>query len=219
MAKRLFDLCIAVIALVALSPVLVVAALAVRLSSAGPILYRATRVGSEGRPFVMYKFRTMEKGGGGPAISARNDARVFPVGALLRKLKVDELPQLLNVVLGDMSLVGPRPEDATIVKHHYTPLQLETLNVRPGLASPGSIYNYTHGEKLLEADSVENVYVEKLLPTKLALDLVYVKEQSFLYDLTIIWRTIVTILSILVGVTEFPEPPELYKARSVYGFI
>lgn len=219
MAKRLFDAALAGVAIVVLSPLLLVVAVGIRLSSPGPVFYRAKRVGLAGRPFVMYKFRTMEHGSGGPAISAKDDSRVFPLGAVLRKLKIDELPQLLNVLLGDMSLVGPRPEDEAIVAAHYTPLQRETLEVRPGLASPGSIYNYTHGEDLLHQGAAEDAYVEQLLPTKLALDLVYVRERSFLYDLAIIWRTMVTILSILVGVKEFAAPAELHRARTVYGFI
>ena len=114
---------------------------------------------------------------------------------------------------------GVEITDPAIVAAYYTELQRETLTVRPGLASPGSIYNYTHGEKLLEEGSAEEAYVQRLLPVKLALDLVYVREQSFAYDLAIVWRTVITIASILVGVEAFPEPSELQRARSVYGFV
>jgi len=218
-AKRLFDLTVACTALVVLAPVLLVVAFGIRLSSPGPVLYRAERVGLGGRRFTMFKFRSMQHGGAGSPISARGDSRVFPFGAIIRKAKLDELPQLLNVVLGDMSIVGPRPEDPAIVEAHYTPEQRETLDVLPGLASPGSIYNYTHGEKLLAEGEAETAYVERLLPVKLALDLVYVRERSLAYDLSIVWRTAVTIVKILAGVDEFPEPAELHKARSDYAFI
>lgn len=219
MAKRLFDLTVAGTALVVLAPLLLLIALGIRLSSPGPVLFRAERVGLGGRPFTMYKFRSMRHGGSGSVISARDDQRVFAFGALLRKAKLDELPQLLNVVRGDMSIVGPRPEDPAIVSKHYTTEQRETLEVLPGLASPGSIYNYTHGEKLLAEGVAETAYVESLLPVKLALDMVYVRERSFVYDLEIVGRTVVTILKILAGTEEFPEPVELTKARSEYAFI
>lgn len=219
MAKRLFDVTLSGASLVVLSPLLALIALGIVLSSSGPVLYRAQRSGRGGTPFTMYKFRTMQVGGQGSRISAQGDSRVFPFGQLLRRLKLDELPQLLNVIRGEMSLVGPRPEDPTIVAEHYTQEQRETLSVLPGLASPGSIYNYTHGEKLLADGEAETAYVESLLPVKLALDLVYVRERSFGYDLEIIMRTIVVIVRILAGTRDFPEPVEMSKARRKYALI
>ena len=219
MVKRLLDLVLSAAALIVLLPLLLAAALAVRLSSEGPVFYRAQRVGMGGRPFTMLKFRTMHVHHGGQVITAQHDPRVFPVGAALRKLKVDELPQLLNVQKGDMSVVGPRPEDRSIVEQHYTDLQRETRNVRPGLSCPGSLYNYTHGEKLLDTDDPELAYVERLMPVKLALDLVYVREASLAYDLEIILRTLAVGAQIILGKEEFPEPPEMAKAREVYGFL
>jgi lipopolysaccharide/colanic/teichoic acid biosynthesis glycosyltransferase len=127
-------------------------------------------------------------------------------------LKIDELPQLINVLKGEMAIVGPRPEDPRIVDEYYTREHLETLSVLPGLASPGSIYNYTHGERLLSADNTEQQYVEQLMPVKLALDIVYVREASFVYDLKIILRTIGVILAIALGKREFADPPEMIKA-------
>jgi len=163
----------------------------------------------------MHKFRTMRvsRGGNAAAITGPLDPRVFPVGALLRRLKLDELPQLFDVLRGKMSLVGPRPEDPRIVRDHYRPQDHETLRVLPGLASPGSIYNYTHGEAILARGDAEQVYAEKLLPVKLALETVYVGEASFLYDLRILLRTAAVILLIAAGKRHFPDPPEMAKAR------
>ena len=218
-AKRSLDIVLSAAALIVLLPVLLAAAVAVRLSSEGPVFYRAKRVGVGGRPFTMLKFRTMHVNHGGHVITAQNDPRVFPVGAVLRKTKIDELPQLLNVLVGQMSIVGPRPEDPKIVDEHYTDLQRETLNVRPGLSSPGSLYYYAHGEQLLNTDDPERAYVERLLSVKLALDLVYVREASLAYDVNVILRTIVVLVQIVLGKDDFPEPPEMARAREVYGFL
>lgn len=218
MGKRLFDLAVATLGLVATSPLLLLAMALVPLASPGPAIYRARRAGRGGVPFTMYKLRTMHVGVPGGPITGRDDPRVFPLGRLLRVTKLDELPQLVNVIRGEMSIVGPRPEDPDVVADSYTPLQMETLSVRPGLASPGSIYNYTHGERELAGD-VADVYARELLPVKLALDLVYVREASLLYDLRVIARTAWVILARLAGRGEFPPPDELARAREVYGFL
>ena len=219
MVKRLLDIALSFIVLLAFSPLFLVVAIAIRLASPGSVLYRARRVGQHGRSFTMYKFRTMHQYGAGAPITAHQDPRIFPLGVWLRRLKIDELPQLFNVLKGEMSLVGPRPEDPAIVAAHYTPQQWETLHVRPGLASPGSLYNYTHGEKLLAHEATQTVYVEQLLPIKLALDLVYVREASLRYDLTIMGRTLIVILEIFLGKQYFAEPSELQKAKQVYAFL
>lgn len=219
MAKRLLDIALSFIALLAFSPLFLFVAVAIRLASPGPVLYQARRVGRHGRSFTMYKFRTMHQHLTGDPITAYRDQRIFPVGAWLRRLKIDELPQLINVLKGEMSLVGPRPEDPAIVTKHYTPQQWETLHVRPGLASPGSLYNYTHGEKLLTSSEAQMLYVEQLLPIKLALDLVYVREASLRYDLMIMGRTLIVILEILLGKQHFAEPAEMQKAKQVYAFL
>ena len=213
MAKRIFDVVMSVLALVLLSPLLLVAAIGVRLSSPGPVLYRARRVGRGGELFTMHKFRTMhvDQGPRASAITGPEDTRVFFFGSLLRRLKIDELPQLYDVLRGKMSVVGPRPEDPRIVREHYRPEDMETLNVLPGLASPGSIYNYTHGDDILAQGDAEEMYAHKLLPIKLALEIVYVREGSFLYDLAIILRTIVVILLVACGKRRFANPPEMRK--------
>jgi len=236
-ARRCVDISVALGALIATSPVMLAAAIGIKLTSAGPVLYRARRIARDrrrmdaaaaersspihedrrsaqwrGREFVMYKFRTMHvsaSGSAGVPITASADARVFPFGSFLRATKIDELPQLFNILRGDMALVGPRPEDPTIVREYYTPLDRSTLQVAPGLTSPGSIYYYTHGEQLLEGNAVVNLYVEALMPQKLALDRVYMRHASVLYDLRVIARTCFVIVARALGSTRFPEPPEL----------
>ena len=215
MARRLIDVALAALALVIVAPVLLLAAVGIRWSSPGPILYRADRVGRHRTRFTMYKLRTMRVNHDGQqsVITAQHDPRVFPFGNLLRRSKVDELPQLFNVLRGEMAIVGPRPAAPSIVEQHYTALEYETLDARPGLASPGSIYNYTHGEQVLAGDDPEKDYVERLLRLKLALDVVYVRRASVLYDVAIIGRTLWVILSMLAGRRRFPDPPEMADAR------
>ena len=216
MAKRAFDLFAALLLLILAAPVLALAALGIRLTSPGPIFYRARRVGRGGEPFTMLKFRTMhvDQGQGASVITSADDPRVFAFGRLLRQTKLDELPQLLHVLSGEMSMVGPRPEDPKIVAEHYTDAYRETLRVRPGLASPGSIYNYTHGDALLASADTESAYVERLLPPKMALERVYARDASLLYDLRVVLRTAAVILAIALGKREFDEPPEMAAARA-----
>ncbi len=216
MVKRLFDIIASLTALVVLSPVFLITAVGICLSDGRPIFFLARRVGLNGELFTMHKFRTMRAGSGTAAsiISSSDDSRVFPFGKLLRRLKIDELPQLYDVLRGTMSIVGPRPEDPAIVRDHYAPEHMETLTVRPGLASPGSIYNYTHGEKLIGQESPERDYVERLLPVKLALEQVYVRNASFSYDLRVIFRTIWVIARIACGKAG-GDPPEMAKIDRV----
>src|SRR2546428_13243678 len=147
------------------------------------------------------------------ASAGAHSRRVFPFGAWLRAVKLDELPQLWNVLRGEMALVGPRPEDPAIVTRLYTALGLETLAVRPGLASPGSIYSSTHGAALLVGPDPEAAYAARLLPVKLALDVVYVRHASLAYDARIVGRTLWVIVTTLVGRRHFLDPPELAEAR------
>lgn len=213
--KRLFDILMSMLVLFLASPLLLLVFIGIKIQSPGPVLYISKRVGYNGKIFKMYKFRTMhiEHGDISSVITSKDDPRVFGLGCWLRKLKIDEIPQLINVLKGEMSIVGPRPEDPWIVEKKYAPQHYETLSILPGLASPGSIYNYTHGEKLLEAGNTEDIYIRKLLPVKLALDIVYVRKRSFIYDLKIIWRTIAVIWLIFWGKRMFNDPPELREAR------
>jgi len=211
MMKRLFDALLALCALVAVSPLLLVAAVGIRLTTKGPILYRARRTGYRGREFTLYKLRTMRVDASSTAgpITARNDSRVFPFGAWLRATKVDELPQLVNVLRGEMAIVGPRPEAPEMVRRYYTTDDLETLQVLPGLTSPGSLYYYTHCESALASDDVTRLYAEQLLPRKLAMDRVYIANATFLYDVRVMLRTIAVIAARGLGRRQFPEPPEM----------
>lgn len=190
--KRAFDVVVATGLLLLTGPLWVLAAIAVKLTSRGPVLYRASRVGQYGRPFTLLKFRTMsiDAAAKGPGITATRDPRVTGVGALLRRFKIDELPQLLNVLRGDMSLVGPRPEDPRYVSS-YTPEQRLVLDVRPGITSPAAVA-YRDEERLIEAtDDVETVYLKQILPAKLTLDLDYVRRHSLWLDVVVIAKTIV----------------------------
>ncbi|PYO79103.1 MAG: sugar transferase [Gemmatimonadetes bacterium] len=215
MVRRLVDALLAGLALVVTAPLLALAAVGIRRASPGPVLYRAERVGRGGRPFIMYKLRTMHSRRRSDAsrITGAHDPRVFPLGAWLRAVKLDELPQLINVLKGEMAIVGPRPEDPAIVARHYDALGRETLTVRPGLASPGSIYSSTHGDALLTGTDPEAAYAERLLPVKLALDVVYVRHASLAYDARIVGRTLWVIVATLAGRRRFADPPELAEAR------
>lgn len=215
MAKQAIEITVAAVLSLLLSPLFLIAALGIHFSSSGPVLYRSKRVGRNGEIFVMHKFRTMhvDHGAHSSVITGSRDPRVFWFGALLRKLKIDELPQLFDVLRGKMSLVGPRPEDPRIVELHYTDEYRKTLSVRPGLASPGSIFNYTHGEELLAGDDPEASYVERLLPLKMALELVYLQRASLWYDLRVVLRTLYVIAAITLGKRQFREPPEAVIAR------
>jgi lipopolysaccharide/colanic/teichoic acid biosynthesis glycosyltransferase len=217
MVARVVGVLVALTALLALIPVFAFAAVGIWLSSPGPVFFRANRVGLNGRMFCMYKFRTMRvaREPGGSTITAKGDPRVFAFGSWLRRLQIDELPQLFNIVKGDMAIVGPRPEDPRIVRSAYAAPHLETLQVLPGLTSPGTLYYYMHGEQRIDVGAPERYYVEHLLPTKLALDRAYVREASALYDLQLVLRTIWTIVLMAMGVTTFREPPELAKARDL----
>lgn len=220
MVKRLFDVIFATLAILLLAPVFLAAAVAIRITSPGPVLYQARRTGRGGADFVMYKFRTMHVvQNSHSVITGSNDARVFPAGRILRATKIDELPQLFNVLLGHMSIVGPRPEDPAIVAKHYGPLGHETLSVRPGLASYGSLYNYTHGQSLLDDSDPETSYVNQLLPIKLALEVVYIRNGSLASDLRIIARTLITIAFIAAGKRNFSEPVEMQAAQQLLNSV
>ena len=220
MAKRLFDMAAAIIGLLLLSPVFLLAFVGIKATSSGPAIYRARRMGQHGVVFVMHKFRTMHVANQqASVITGVADKRVFGFGRLLRATKIDELPQLYDVLTGTMSIVGPRPEDPKIVEQHYNQLARETLNVAPGLASPGSIYNYTHGHLYLRDADPEGSYVRQLLPMKLALELVYLRRQSFTGDLHVIARTAITIVRIALGQRRFAEPPEMAEAQQLESML
>ena len=189
MTKRLFDLCGAALGLLGSLPLLLVVAIAVKLDSAGPVLFTPVRVGRGRRPFRVFKFRSMfADSDKGSAITSGVDPRVTRVGRIIRPLRIDELPQLLNVLVGNMSLVGPRPEAPSIVER-YTAEQREVLEVRPGITGPTQLDSLDEAARLPADAEPTEYYVRHLLPDKLAGDLHYVKTRTFAGDIRILLRT------------------------------
>jgi len=193
-ARRLVDIIAATVGLLILSPFLLLIVVAIKLDSAGPLFYRAQRIGKEGAGFKLFKFRTMvvDADKHGPGITTAGDNRVTRVGRFLRRTKLDEFPQLINVLRGDMSLVGPRPEDPRYVAL-YTPAQRRVLHVRPGITSAASL-TYRHEEQLLSGTDWETVYRTQVMPRKLAIDLEYLAKRTLFSDLNLILRTVFAML-------------------------
>lgn len=196
MLKRLFDMVLSAIGLIILSPILLMIAILIKKEDGGPVFYRGVRVGLHGKPFKIFKFRTMVVDAekiGGPS-TADDDPRITRIGKIIRKYKLDELPQLINVFKGEMSFVGPRPE----VQHYvnmFTEEEKAILDVRPGITDWASLWNPDEGAVLAGSPDPEKAYMEKIRPTKLRLQLKYVRERTFLTDLKII---ILTILSVVI---------------------
>jgi len=187
--KRFFDIVCALLGVIVLSPVLLAVALIIMVTSPGPVFYRGVRTGRFGKPFRIFKFRSMvvdaEKG---PGSTAQQDARITPIGHVIRRYKLDELPQLLNVLIGDMSLVGPRPELPRYTEQ-YTGEELLILSVRPGVTDYSSIHFIQLGD-VLGTDDPDRAFEEKVLPMKNRLRVQYVKDRSFWLDLRLIFRTV-----------------------------
>jgi len=192
--RRLFDILMAGSGLIVVSPLFVFVAIAIKINSPGPVFYRAKRVGKDGDLFRLFKFRSMKAGADkkGPGITVSGDNRITSVGRILRRTKIDELPQLLNVLWGEMSLVGPRPEDPRYVAR-YTAEQRQVLRVRPGITSAASLA-YRHEERMLSGEDWERRYCEEVMPAKLAIDLDYLSKRSLWIDLTIIVRTVLSMV-------------------------
>ena len=187
--KRAFDVVVAVVALVALLPVFALLALRVRREDGGPVFFRQRRVGRDGQLFEIVKFRTMRPASDGPPITAGGDRRVTRIGARLRRWKLDELPQLWNVLRGDMSLVGPRPEVPEYVAL-YPPEAREVLRVRPGITGPAQLEGIDEEEALRGVADPDRFYREVLLPRKLEIDLRYARRPGLVTDLVVLWRTL-----------------------------
>jgi lipopolysaccharide/colanic/teichoic acid biosynthesis glycosyltransferase len=192
MAKRVFDIVFASLGLLLLSPLLVVLALWVRLDSRGPALFRQERVGRFGRPFHIHKFRTMVDGAPalGPDITVGADARITRAGAWLRARKLDELPQLIDVLAGHMSLVGPRPEVPRYVALYPQALRDKVLSVRPGITDPVSLAHADESAQLARAPNPEREYVEVLLPAKLREAAAYAEHATLWTDLQVLLRSL-----------------------------
>jgi lipopolysaccharide/colanic/teichoic acid biosynthesis glycosyltransferase len=187
---RLVDICAAALGLLILSPLFLVLALWIKLDSPGPVFYQAQRVGRYGTIFTLLKFRTMvvDADQHGPGITVSADSRITKTGHWLRRTKLDELPQLVNVLKGDMGLVGPRPEDPRYVAH-YTAEQQQVLAVRPGITSAASL-TFRRESDLLQGENWESVYIAEILPQKLAIERDYLAHRSIWRDLELIWQTI-----------------------------
>ena len=194
--KRAFDVVVSALGIVVTSPVVLVAAIAVRLGSPGPPFYHGERVGQDGRTFRIHKLRTMRPAATGPLVTAADDPRITGVGRFLRRTKLDELPQLFNVLKGDMSLVGPRPEDPKYVAM-YTPEQRRVLAVRPGITGP-AVLAFINEEDLLRGGEAESTYVTAVMQRKLAVDLDYIANASFGGDLRILATTFSRVLRRMV---------------------
>jgi lipopolysaccharide/colanic/teichoic acid biosynthesis glycosyltransferase len=196
MIKRAFDLAVALPGLVAIAPIGALVAAAIRLEDGGPVFFRQPRVGKGGRLFRIWKFRTMRVGAekaGGSLLTVGADPRITRVGGLLRRYKLDEFPQLLNVVTGEMSLVGPRPEVPRYVKL-YTDDQRRVLELVPGITDPASIRFRRESELLAASADPEATYVDEIMPEKIRLNLEYTGRASPLGDLRLILETILKIL-------------------------
>tara|TARA_R110002050_G_scaffold200591_1_gene335563 strand:- start:116080 stop:116667 length:588 start_codon:yes stop_codon:yes gene_type:complete len=188
--KRLFDIFSSLLVLILLAPVFIVVAIFILFDSKGGVFYRQNRVGKGEKEFGLYKFRTMRPDSDGVKITVGDrDPRVTAIGYYLRKYKLDELPQLLNILIGEMSVVGPRPEVKQYVDL-YTPEQLKVLTVKPGLSDLATLEYVKEAELLAQAENPEKTYVEEIMPDKLNLNLQYIREQSFALDLKIIFKTI-----------------------------
>ncbi len=193
--KRLVDIVLALPAAILLMPVFIVIAIWIKLDSHGPVFYLQERIGKNRRPFRIFKFRTMHTDADkkGLLTVGGKDPRVTGAGYLLRKYKLDELPQLINVLIGNMSLVGPRPEVKKYVDL-YSPAQLAVLSVKPGITDYASIEYADENELLARSADPENTYIHEVMPAKLQLNLRYIEEQGLMTDLRIIFQTIRKIL-------------------------
>ena len=194
--KRIFDIVASGCGLIVLSPLFLILAIWIKLDSKGPVFYRQVRVGRNNRDFRIFKFRSMREGSdqGSLVTIGGHDSRITRSGYILRKFKLDELPQLINVFVGDMSLVGPRPE----VRHYvdfWTPEQMHVLDVRPGITDPASIKFRNENDLLDKADNPEEYYINVIMQEKIRLSLEYVENHNLWYDIRLIFQTIKVVLT------------------------
>jgi lipopolysaccharide/colanic/teichoic acid biosynthesis glycosyltransferase len=218
--KRPFDIICSSLGLVVLAPFLILAAILIKIDSKGPMFYRGFRVGKDGKDFRIFKFRTMvvdaEKLGG--SSTADDDPRITRVGLFIRKYKIDELPQLINVLRGEMSLVGPRPNVRSDIEK--LPVEMSgILTLRPGITDWASLWNTDEGAVLEGFEDPDNAYEELILPTKSMLQLRYLNDQSFMTDIRIIWCTIFKLFSKEWMPTELSDLPDLMKMRVDYSSV
>ena len=221
--KRTLDIVLSALGLILLAPFLGAMALWIKMDSRGPVFYRGVRVGRLGRPFRIFKFRTMVEDAEklGSASTPEDDRRVTRVGRFLRKYKLDELPQLLNVVVGDMSLVGPRPQVAWAVER-YTPEEKAVLGIRPGITDYASLHFRNEGEILRGSSDPDKDYFEKIHPEKMRLSLEYVQKQSLWLDCAILMKTLGAIVlrtegAVAAGEAEQHGPRPISREASTYS--
>ncbi|MBO6117992.1 MAG: sugar transferase [Bacteroidales bacterium] len=188
--KRAFDIIFSFFGLLILSPVFIILSFAVGLTSKGGVFYKQKRVGRYNKDFILYKFRSMRVGAdkGSLITIGGRDSRITKVGYFIRKFKLDELPQLFNVLIGDMSFVGPRPEVRYYVDM-YTKQQMQVLNVRPGITDPASIAYRNENELLEQQDNPKQYYIDVIMPDKLNINLEYINSRTFLSDIKVIFQT------------------------------
>lgn len=188
--KRIFDVVASGLGLLVLSPLFLILAIWIKLDSKGPVFYRQVRVGLHNKDFRIFKFRSMRVGAdkGSLVTIGGHDPRITRSGYFIRKFKLDELPQLINVFVGDMSLVGPRPEVRHYV-NYWTPEQMHVLDVRPGITDPASIKFRNENELMEKAEDPEKYYIEVIMQEKIKLYLEYVEHHSFLGDIGLIFKT------------------------------
>lgn len=195
MIKRLFDIIFSFFGLLFTLPLLVLVALLIKNTSSGPVFYRGIRIGKDGKPFRIFKFRTMVDNAeklGGPS-TAGDDPRLTKIGNFLKKYQLDELPQLINVLTSEMSLVGPRPEVKMYVDIMTNEEKNAILSIKPGMTDLASLWNFHESEVLKGSPDPEKAYIEKIRPEKIRLQLKYVKNRSFCLDLKIIFKTVLKI--------------------------
>jgi putative colanic acid biosynthesis UDP-glucose lipid carrier transferase len=212
--KRIFDIVASLLAILVFLIPWAVIGIIIKIQSPGPVIYKARRIGQDGRVFTLYKFRSMRVDSGViHATTLKGDPRIFAFGQFLRDSKLDETPQLINILKGEMSVIGPRPEDEENSDKFYVGRYREILSAKPGLSSPASLYDYTHGENYPS----EEIYIQDFLPKKLDVELYYVEHRSWAYDVKIIVRTVLTILQIMIGKKDFEEPGEVQYAEKSFA--
>lgn len=207
--KRLLDIFCALLGLILTSPIWLLTVIGIEFSDAGPVFYLAKRVGKGNHPFQMYKFRSMRQGKANEAVFRGDEDRIFPFGRFIRATKIDELPQLLNILLGDMSLVGPRPAAVEQLAVTRGGKYQAAGQVAAGLTGPSALYDYIYGDSVEDAEEYERL----VLPTRLKLDLVYLDKMSFGFDLKMIWWTVLCIACTLIH----QKPTGIYHTLSQWS--
>lgn len=211
--KRLLDLLFSTTALIVFSPLCIITAVAIKLSSPGPVFYYSFRAGLNSKPFRFFKFRSMHITNNDKHLCITDTERVFQVGKIIRRLKIDELPQLINVIKGDMSIVGPRPLMVESVEKYYCGKYKKILSVKPGLTSAASLYDYIVGDLYTDDEK----YRKEIIPIKLEMELMYIEKMSFLYDAQLVLRTIKLIICVAVGKKNMKDQPELIELKKKYN--